>query len=125
MPHSYPHLTHLHSSRPLDRGELEGLPALPASLRDEMSEPRIDADSLGGARRRRLPSRGVRLAIEAAVGIALAGILLSLFGSLGRPPEGSTLHCPPGTSAAVAAITGCAGQPDDEPLPGPEGGVRG
>ena len=42
MPHRYPHVVHLRPSRPLDRGEMEGLPGLAPALHDDMAAHATD-----------------------------------------------------------------------------------
>ncbi|MFO1146781.1 MAG: hypothetical protein U1E62_00285 [Alsobacter sp.] len=108
MPHRYPHVVHLRPSRPLDRGEMEGLPGLAPALHDDMAEPPVDADALESALpRRRIPSRPTRVAIEAALGLMLAGTLASLLLSAASTPQASGLKCPAGTTPAVMLATAC------------------
>jgi hypothetical protein len=114
MAHPHSHLTHLHVSRPMDRGAMEGLPALSSELQDRMAEPRVDADTAVVVRRRRLPSRTTRISFEAAVGIALAGMLYFLLSGIGRAPTGSEQRCPAGTKHAVALATSCSLEEEDD-----------
>jgi hypothetical protein len=112
MSNPYPHVVHLRPSRPLDRGELEGLPGLAPALRDDMPEPPVDADAREeGRSRQRTPSRPARVAIEAALGLILAGALVSLLLSAARTPQAAGLKCPAGTALAVMLATACT--PDE------------
>lgn len=112
MSNRYPHVVHLRPSRPLDRGEMGGLPGLDPALRDDMPEPPVDADARDDGRpRRRMPSRQTRIAIEAVLGLMLAATLLSLLLSTARTPQASGLKCPVGTSVAVMLATACT--PDE------------
>lgn len=101
---------HLHPSRPLDRGELEGLPALPLTPReleaDEIEREELALPSAPPRRSLRWP-RYSRWMAEAGSFIALIGILFSLVTHTMRMPVEAGFSCPPGTSPAVRAATAC------------------
>ena len=100
---------HLHPSRPLDRGELEGLPALPLTPRElEADEIETEDPVLPSAppHIRAWPRYGRWLA-EAGSFIALIGILFSLVTHTMRMPVEAGFSCPAGTSPAVRYATAC------------------
>jgi len=119
MPHHH-RSPHLHPSRPLDRGELEGLPALPLTA-DELEadefEPEEFAPPPDRPRRRRTLPRYARWVAEAGSLIALIGILFSLVTHTLRVPGEAAFSCPSGTSPAVRYATACrlpdAGETED------------
>jgi hypothetical protein len=96
-------------NRPLDRGELAGLPSL-APLSHEFDLPTAGADAderetLGhGAMRW---ARPLRILIEIAVGVFLLTALISLLTNVARLTRSAGLRCPFGTSQGVMATTGC------------------
>jgi hypothetical protein len=101
--HHHHHSFHVHPNRPLDRGELEGLPALPFIP----DEPDAADDDLPPAPRARPWSRYARWMAEAGTLVALLGILFSLVTHSVRVPGEAAFTCPPGTSQAVRLATAC------------------
>ena len=104
------HPTHIHLSRPLDRGELEGLPALPLTV-DEVEPTEDGPDEVSAARNLRRPRqpwpRYGRWLAEAGSLIALVGLLFTLVTHTMRVPGEATILCPAGTSEAVRLATVC------------------
>lgn len=101
---------HIHPSRPLDRGELEGLPALPLTP-EELEADEIEQEELAlppiPPRARRVWPRYGRWLAEAGSLIALIGILFSLVSHALRVPGEAAFTCPAGTTQAVRYATAC------------------
>ena len=99
-----------HLNRPIDRGELEGLPAIPPPKDEEW--PVIAARKHPG----KPAPAWVRWTLEGLVGLSLLASLAALLQNQFFSQHDLGLLCPPGISQAVQVATKCHARMADDDL---------